>query len=311
MNFVYKTNPRHTEEKVPTDQPIEIYFMVDVNKAALKDEHFILLNLTEQAIEPVRFEYNMRLLKVTPLSKLKPNNHYQLQVVGGTDGIKDIIGRMMADTYELEFYTKDVASVKAPRILAPTDLSVITTYAAFELEPAEGADYYELQISKSNTFHNLVWPIDGEKVYQTSVTPNIAYETGQYYMRVRTIATDGTVSSWSPVIRYYYNGEPAIELPVDDEVPEETVSAQSKKVVLQTNTQIQQTAKTELQSLQNIFSVQAEAGTGSLYVTSTTPKDGSVHNPLANSKRIVITFSEDVDPDSVTSDNCYVLVERN
>jgi hypothetical protein len=326
MNVVYKTIPRHTEENIPLDQVIEIYFMIDMNKHSMRPENIILFNLTEQVVEPVTFEYSRRVLKVHPVHKLKPTNHYQLQLVGGESGLKDITGRFMAETYEVEFCTKDVENIKPPKILSPTDLSVVREAATFELEPSLNADYYELQVSKSNTFQNLVWPTNGEKVYQTSeirVTPDIPYETGTYYMRVRAVALDGTASAWSPVIRFYYDGAPIIREPEEEPIPdetiptqpessgEETVSTQSvRKVILQSMSRLEQTPN-QLSQLQKVFSAKADTTLTGLYVKSATPKDKSVNNPLANMKQIVIEFTDNIDPNSVTSTTCYVLAERN
>lgn len=319
MNFIYKTNPRHTEEKVPLDQKIDIYFMIDMNKPSIREEHVILFNLTEQIVEPVQFDYNRRILSIKPVSKLLPNNHYQLQIVGGEKGVKDITGRKMPETYEVEFTTKDVEGIKPPRILSPTDLSSVREAIQVELESNPDADYYELQISKSNTFHNLVWPTNEEKVYRTEevkVIPNIAYQTGQYYMRVRSVGLDGLKSSWSPTIRYYYDGAPIIEEPKEelmpDEVPptEEVVIAQKRKVILQASSRIQD-KPTQLQSLQNIFLAKADEDVTELYVKSATPKDNSVNNALSNIQTLVIEFTDNIDPDSITRDTCYVLSERN
>lgn len=323
MKVIYKTLPQHTEKKVPLDQVIEVYFMIDINKQSMRDEHIILLNLTEQIVEPVRYEYNRRILKVTPVSKLLPNNHYQLQIVGGEKGIKDITGRMMAQTHEVEFYTKDVEGIKPPKVLSPTDLSSVREAVQFELEPSVNADYYEIQISKSNTFHNLVWPLNGEKVYQTAevkVIPDIAYQTGQYHMRVRSVGNDGLQSSWSPTIRYYYDGAPIIKEPEEQPMPDEVevieepttgeeATVQSGRVVLKASTHLQQPS--QLQQLQNTFSAKAGESLTGLYVKSATPKDNSINNALTNIKTIVIEFTDDIDPASINKDTCYVLTERN
>lgn len=315
MNFIYKTIPRHTEGNIPLDGKIEMHFMIDINRQALKDEHFILLNLTEQMIEPVRYEYIRRKLDVTPLNKLKPNNHYQLQVIGGEHGIRDITGRTMPDTYEIEFYTKDVDEIKPPKILSPNDVVEVREPPVFELEPILEANYYELQISKSNTFHNLEWP--NGKVYritETKVIPDIPYQTGQYYARVRSIDFEEHASSWSPVIRYFYNGTPVIRVPEDPEIPteepEEDVTVESKRnIVLQPMSQVQEVS--QLEKIKSAFSVKSDATITGLYAKKATPKDKSVNNKLDAIGQIVIEFTEDIDPATVDSKTCYLLSERN
>jgi hypothetical protein len=353
MNFIYKTIPKHTEEKVHLDQVIEIFFMIDLNQQSLREEHVILFNLTEQLVEPIQFSYNRRVLKVTPVSNLLPNNHYQFQIVGGEKGIRDITGRMMAQTYEVEFYTKDVQKIKPPTVLSPTDLTSVRESVQVELDSVVDADYYELQISKSNTFHNLVWPLDGEKVYKTSdvkLIPTIKYETGQYYLRVRSVSDDGTLSSWSSTVRYYYDGNPIIIEPeepkmpseesevekpktdtsvseeplaeepsVQESVEEEIITEESgedvvsepSKVILQASSRIQENPQTQLQKLQDIFSSAEGESVSRLHIKAVSPKDGSVNNDLSKVSTITIEFTDNIDPESITEDTCYVLSERN
>lgn len=327
MNVIYKTIPVHTQEKVALDSPIEVYFMIDMNKNTIRPEHIILFNLQEQSVEPVTFTYHRRVLKITPTSKLTPNSHYQLQILGGEKGIKDIAGRTMAQTYEVEFYTKDVEEIKPPRILAPTDLSVVREAAEIQLESIANADYYEVQISKSNTFQNVVWPTNGEKVYRiaaTSVIPDIPYTTGTYYLRVRSVDIEGNASAWSPSVRYHYDGAPIIQIPEEEPIPipepstptEETVSTQSvRRVVLQAMSQLH-SEPNQLSQLQNVFSIKAGEVVTGFSVKSSKPLDKSVHNNVAkfngdNRRQIIIEFSEDIDPTSIDSTTCYVLAERN
>jgi hypothetical protein len=335
MNVVYKTIPVHTEENVTLDQALEIYFMIDMNKNTFRPENIILFNVTEQVVEPVDFEYNRRVLKVKSVSNLKAKNRYQLQLVGGEKGLKDITGRMMADTYELEFFTKDIESLKPPVILSPTDVSVVSKAATFELEPNLEVDYYELQISKSNTFQNLEWPTNGEKVYRTSevsVTPDVPYATGLYYMRVRSVGFDGQISAWSDSIRFFYDGAPIIHEPEDPQMPDEIVTEtptegevvvpQARKVILQAMSQLQET--NQLSKLQDVFSAKAGETLTSFTVRSATPKDKSVNNNVVtfnnmvatgNRKKIIVEFSENIDPATVNPDGkaltAYVLSERN
>jgi hypothetical protein len=333
MNVIYKTIPSHTEENVVLDRVLEIFFMIDMNKSIFSPENIILFNITEQIVEPVTYEYNRRILAVTPTQKLKPKNQYQLQLVGGEKGLKDITGRMMADTYEVEFFTKDIESIKPPLILSPTDVTVIRELATFRLEDNMDADYYDLQISESNTFQNLVWPVNGEKVYRTTdtiVTPDVAYSNGLYYARVRSIGK-GETSSWSDIMRFFYDSVPIIELPQEEPMPDEVVPEpvpttedpvvilqQSRKVVLQANSQRQE--EDQLSKLQGVFTNKEVDASTNLRVKSATPKDKSVHNNVntfnnmivtGNHKQIIVEFTEDIDLASISKLTAYVLSERN
>ncbi len=306
MRIVYKTIPTHTAEQVPVDQVIEVFFVIDIMKNTLNENTIILLNISEQLVEPVKVDYINRTLKVKPVNKLMPNTHYQLQLVGGKDGVKSITGGEMAQTYEVEFYTKDVESIKPPRILSPVDLSIVDKPVEFHMEPSAQADHYEVQVSKSNTFHHLVWPMGNEKVFITDeikFTPDIAYEEGQYYIRARSVNKEGKKSSWSPSIRYFY--QPALNYdPIEEDIEVET-----KDITLRTNSRPDE-SDTQLSKLQNAF-VEEEVDKNPFFVKGMSPGDGSVHNSLNKSRTIVIQFSEEIDPNSVHSSNCYVLSERN
>lgn len=317
MNIVRRTVPRHTEENIPLDQEIHLLFMVDLNKNSISSEHVILFNITQQRTEDIHFEYYSKSLKVKSVLPLEPLNHYQLKLVGGVNGIKSITGQTMAETYELEFYTKDVASIKPPRIFAPTNVSIVKEHVTFEFEKIKEADYYEMQVSQSNTFHNIVWPLNEEKVYPMSelkVTPFIEYKTGQYYARVRSVDTEGIKSAWSSTISFYYDGNPIIE-EVEDPIPSEQVSINkepedAQTIILKASSS-HSSELTQLSQLQTALSETDENNDVRLYVKSTTPKNGSVNNNTDKLKTIVIEFTENIDPDSVNSSTCYLLEERN
>ncbi|MCY8466549.1 Ig-like domain-containing protein [Bacillus atrophaeus] len=317
MNIVRRTIPKHTEENIPLDQEVQLLFMVDLNKNSISSDHVILFNITQQKTEEIRFEYYSKTLKVKSVLPLEPLNHYQLKLVGGANGIKSITGHTMAETYELEFYTKDVASIKPPRIFAPTNVSIVREYVTFEFEKIQEADYYELQISQSNTFHNVIWPLNDEKIFPMSelkVTPYIEYKTGQYYARVRSVDKEGIKSAWSPTLSFYYDGNPVIEEAVDP-IPSEKVStskeSEDAQTVILKASSSQSKDLTQLSQLQAALSETDETEGIRLYVKSTTPKNGSVNNSKDKLKTIVIEFTESIDPDSVNSSTCYLLEERN
>lgn len=318
MNIVRRTIPKHTEENIPLDQEIQLLFIVDLNKNSISSDHVILFNITQQKTEDIRFEYYSKTLKVKSVLPLEPLNHYQLKLVGGVNGVKSITGQTMAETYELEFYTKDVDSIKPPRIFAPTNVSIVKDYVTFEFEKIQEADYYELQVSQSNTFHNVVWPLNDEKIFPMSelkVTPYIEYQTGQYYARVRSVDKEGMKSAWSQTLSFYYDGSLEIE-EMEDPIPSENTPTNKESedpqiVILKANSSQSKENMTQLTQLQAALSETDEAEMDRLYVKSTTPKNGSINNNKDKLKTIVIEFTEDIDPASVNSSTCYLLEERN
>lgn len=314
MSIVYKTIPHHTQEEVLLDQEIEITFMLDINVNSLRQENIILLNLSEQKVEPVKFTYDRKLLKIKSLNLLHANCHYQLQIVGGVNGVKDIIGRIMAETYELEFYTKDIASIKPPVILYPNDLSIVLEKPEYRLAKVENALYYEVQISLSNTFHNLIWPKNNEKVYgeedKIVAKLDITYENAQYYVRARSVNDQGLSSSWSKPIRFYFDGQIELVMPETSPSPREhQEDADNFEVILETYTRA--TDHDQLKNLQDALSVSVKAPTAKLNILNINPKNKSVNNTLESIKKIEVEFSEALDKSTISASSCYVLAERN
>ncbi|HDR4861046.1 Ig-like domain-containing protein [Bacillus cereus] len=311
MSMIYKTLPHHMQDEVHLDQEIEIIFMLDINVNSLRQENIILINLKGKKVEPVTFTYNRKVLKVKPLNILNPDSHYQLQLIGRENGIKDITGRIMAETYELEFYTKNMVSVKPPTILKPKDLSIITKKPEYHLTKIEEALYYELQISMSNTFNNLVWPQNSEKVYlledETSVKLDISYKQAQYYVRARSVDCKGICSSWSKPISFYFDGE--IDSNIQTSKKEEFRGMDDKEdVILQTFTRA--VNQEQLKNLQEALWDSDNKFSPKLSVTEVFPKNKSVNNPLDSFQKVIIKFSEELDINTVNTASCYILVER-
>jgi hypothetical protein len=243
--------------------------------------------------------------------------HYKIDLVGGENGIKDITGRTLEDTYMFEFYTKDVIEIKPPVLLSPTHLSEYYTDASYDWHPVEQAEYYEMQISKSNTFHTLEWPQEPVKIYDNFFTPDLSHERGNYYVRIRSVTKDGVRSAYSPVLQYFYDDTPDIEILEEPQIgiKEEKDLARlpkvkaRKRVNIQANTEVQQNH--ELSSLQQHFIDEQNVAVSKLYLKSTSPKHVSLNVSLDQLKEIVIEFSEELNPSDITNETCYLISERN
>jgi hypothetical protein len=286
--MVLRTDPHHTAQKVPLDKPMQVVFMVDINVQTLDEGSVMLFNMGEQKTEPVQIEYRKRTMQITPVHPLQPLTNYQLKVVGGEDGIKDITGQMMPDTFVIDFHSDDVKEIKPPVLLAPTDQSELVTDPQFSWSPAEHAYYYQLEISKSNTFDVLVWPKEPNRIFETNVIPEYKLENGTYYARIRSVKDDGIRSAYTKPIQFLYSGA-AANLAVADQEPEQD----------------------QLNSLQDHFAYQLQNMAGALSVIQVSPASNTVNLPIAQIKEIVIEFSEDVDPASLKPEWFYVVAERN
>ncbi|QHW35668.1 Ig-like domain-containing protein (plasmid) [Paenibacillus rhizovicinus] len=292
MNFVMRSDPHHMAEGVAIDARIDVYFMVDLNVNTLAEGAVILYNLDEQKNLPIDFIYKGRVLAIQPKIPMSPLMHYQVQIIGGKDGVKDITGKAMPDTYSVEFYTADAKGIKPPVLLSPTDLSEVRKGPQFSWEAAADAYYYELEISKSNTFDVLVWPTERMRIFETSILPNVLYAKGGHYARIRTIRSDGARSAFSKPVQFMYSGEEQSQPeapPVDILDPNEA----------------------HIETLQQFFADQPQAQGLLFSVEKTSPAASSVNLPVAGITQIVIEFSDDVDPESLTPDMFYVVDEKN
>lgn len=283
LRFVLNTNPVHLSKKVPLDKTIEIFFLIDLTVSSVNHDNVILYNIDTQKSEPIDIDYHNKVLSIKPKEKLKPCQHYQVQLVGGKNGICDITGRYLQDVYSVEFYTDDVDEIKPPTLLSPTDLSEVHGNVVFKWTEVEGAYYYELQISRSNIFDVLEWPVSGHRVYETEVVPDLKYEKGHYYVRIRSVSPKGTKSAFSKAIRFHYSDEVDLESD-EDENP-------------------------QLETLQHHFAAEND-DRQFLEVIESTPQRKAANISIDRDK-IVIEFSEELDPETVTNLSCYVVEERN
>jgi hypothetical protein len=306
MNFVLKTEPRHLTENVKCDSSIQVWFMIDIQQSSLRDETIVLFNLTEQKRIPIRFQYRNRCLTITPVEALSPSMHYQLILIGGEHGLRDITGRVMIESYEVEFFTANVLSIKPPVLLTPTHLSEVSSPPTFSWEEVENAYAYELQISKSHTFQSLVWPTEPVLVFDAQVKPKLLYETGQYYVRIRSVGEDGTRSAYSPVLQFYYREKEDV---FNDEENKE--ASPSVMVRLQAQSRLQEPKLDALSALQQHFANQTMEENEKLYILASRPVNQSWNLPFSSMNQIVVEFSEDLDPSSIHRQTCYMVAERN
>jgi len=295
MSLVLKSLPVHLSQKVDLDTDIEVRFLFDILTESINTKNVMLLNLNTQQGEEIAVEYKDKLLKILPARRLAPLTHYQVELVGGADGcIRDITERPLLQSYKFEFFTGNETRMARPMLTSPTDLSEITGDVKFTWLPVEKADHYELEISRSNTFDVLVWPQENTAlVFETQVTPDIDYRKGvTYYARIRAVNIQGIKSAYSDPIRYYYNGTDEVE-------PE----VKNSPVV-----EGEATKPAEIDTLKDFFQNEIDNEVKPLTM-KLKPKDGTLM--VKDISRIVIEFSEDVNPDSISADTVYIVSEKN
>src|SRR5919205_1067822 len=86
-----------------------------------------------------------------------------------------------------------------PEQLAPANGAVVESVPAFAWAPAANVDHYEFQLAADAGFNSPVLG-RGSDSFSTSNTRATVLKTfpnGNYYWRVRSVGSDGSVSPWS------------------------------------------------------------------------------------------------------------------
>lgn len=300
VNFIRRTFPGHLERNVPVNKELEIIFFVDLNKHEITSDKIKLFNLTEEKSIPIKYRYYNRKLSVKSIEPLQSNMHYQLQLIGGPEGIVDITGAYMAESYSFEFFTSSEKRITAPVITSPIHMSEVRDSITFEWQPVEDAQYYELEVSRSNTFHNLEWPSEEIKIFETKITPHIEYKKGSYYIRVRAVSITGIKSDYSKTIHVYYDGP-------SKESFSHVKGESDRKIKIETSSKAI-SGDSFLDQLQEQFSSFNVNEKDAFKLVNSTPKNQSSN--LKSAEKIVLIFNDQVNEDSVTSETVYVLKER-
>jgi hypothetical protein len=91
------------------------------------------------------------------------------------------------------------AALTAPVPEGPADGTSVAALPAFSWTPVAGADRYEFQLAADPGFNSPVLGFNFDRFFtrNTSATLLKAVPNGSYWWRVRAVAPDGSVSSWS------------------------------------------------------------------------------------------------------------------
>lgn len=297
MRFIEKTFPYHTQSQMERDVALDIRFFLDIHADTLNPDTIILLDMIEQKPVDCSHVYKRRSLQIKPMELLKPKHHYQLLLKGGTNGIKDVIGIEMADSFELEFFTKEMESIKPPAIIKPVNRTIIESPFDVKLSPVNNAMYYEVQLSKSNRFDVILWPQNSHLIAHSSVIefrPDISLVSGNYYLRARSVSDSGETSEYGPVLQVYIEAS-------------EVVAPITPMVTLSGNTLIKQ----EVDLVRNLLIEEVVDTVPTFFIIGTSPRKDETHIPIEKMKKIIVRFSENIDPKSVSEESVYVIKERN
>lgn len=195
-------NPANNEKGVAVNTPITIQFAVDMDITSLTKSNIILRKVNGGIIE-----YSLQYINVTkrttviPLEPLESGTKYQLQIVGGTVGVKSITGTHLGETRAYLFTTNHQVLLTAPASVAASvsnGFVTVTWAQPDQYDPALTLSY-ELMISRSSLVTDPpIWPSVGDINFTGGTTLSIPKQLsdGNYYAFVRAKNNSG-ISEWS------------------------------------------------------------------------------------------------------------------
>lgn len=210
---VVSVSPENYATEVDTASSIQITFSTDINVQSLS-QSIRLANSWGENVEG-RTVYRKRVITFTPFEPLEKGTNYVLTVLGDNnledgvgEGIKSILDEYMEGSFTSRFMTDSEGLLPAPNVLSPTNNTIIKDLPIYTWEAVEGATYYEVEISQTNTFSTKLFPTtERNSIYDTTLSPNIEYTDGIYYWRIRAAGGVNGKGAWSPVMQFNLSQE--------------------------------------------------------------------------------------------------------
>lgn len=215
---VLATKPRNKEIDVSTViENIQITFTTDIDQDHL-DGNFQLQDGSGTLL-PVTVTYQNRVAILTVDGNLQPSTTYRISVTGGTGGVRNIFGIVMAGMHMASFTTAAGTALVAPTIVAPVNRTIIRSKPEITWQAVTNATHYEIEISRFNTMRPLLWSTGNNPIYTTNpVTPGEDMPDGPYYWRMRAFKANGEAGRWTEVLNFTI--DTVVEGPI---APEDTL----------------------------------------------------------------------------------------
>lgn len=197
--------PANNEQQVPVNTSIRISFSKHMDTSTLTETNIKFRKVNGENI-PYTFDYNRDTyqLLLKPVSFLEGNVQYQVELIGGTSGIKSVTGDYTT-TRTYEFNTVLTKSVSQPRNLVLTQSgSRISAKWDIPTVFTEGEEIlYDIRVSASNDPGNpAIWPATDvssievgseQSIAETSISIPYDFELKRnYYVMVRAVTTSST-----------------------------------------------------------------------------------------------------------------------
>lgn len=303
MRFVEKIYP-YNSEVVERDITIDVRFFVDVDADTINNNNIILFDTINQNVVSTDISYQKRRMTIKPIESLQPNGQYELILKDGPTGLKDIIGLEMPAAYKSGFRTKVLENLSPPAIISPINRTIVDAPVKIKISPSSGGVYYQIQISASNRFDNILWPPNSELFVaeeEVELVPDFKWDDNNYFIRVRSTDGEELVSEFGPITQIYVNAAeepviiPPIEVPIEEPIGDE---GEGEQIDLDLINDMLEESKIEEPFTE-------------FKVLSSSPDDGEINVSVDNLGRIILKFSSNLDEATINEKSVYVVKEKN
>jgi hypothetical protein len=251
-SLVQASIPTAYANDITTSAALQVFFTRDLDSSTLSDATIALQVAGQLVRVPCTYSYAARVLTIAPSGGLLPATSYQLTLLGDTDptddtltanitGIRDILGNGFTGTWTLIFKTTAITQPGVPVPVTPVRSTALLTQPTFSWVPVAAAasgyvTYYQVQVSPSNTFETLSWPVTSMDQSANFLTasaftiPDLSFPLqAEYWWHVRAVVAPASaayppvgnlqsIGDWSPAWNFFY-GDPTIGSVSPDDVP--------------------------------------------------------------------------------------------
>ena len=214
-NLIQRVTPKAFDIEVALDSTIEVKFFRAMNQITFGASTFIVEKEgTDTRINGgIAYSALSKTLTFTPTVDFDPGITYRVTIVGHNkpttspiDGIKDILGNGMMGDFFWTFTTSTSAMLPETTLRTPGDQSAIQTQPTFAWDPIPDADHYDIEVSQTNSFDVIYWPLPSDTIDTTltTVMPDRIFDVDkQYFWRVRGVRLSGQKGHYSDVFTFY------------------------------------------------------------------------------------------------------------
>jgi len=214
-NLIQRVSPKAFSTEVALDSNIEVKFFRAMDKTTFGASTFIVEKegTDIRATGSLLYSALNKTITFIPDISFNPGTTYRVIVVGHNkpvtspiDGIKDALGNGMMGDFFWTFTTSTSAMLPQTVLRSPTDQSAIQIQPTFSWDPIPSADHYDIEVSQTNSFDIIYWPLvtDIVDTSLTTVMPDRVFDVDkQYFWRVRGVRASGQKGHYSYVQTFY------------------------------------------------------------------------------------------------------------